>query len=743
MLKIRRFTTYKSQQTNKMVFNPPTQLNYTNADLYAYERRKIQQYNFYLRFRPEIMSHTYIEISYNSNLSDNNDIPWDRKIRFNVHSRKKFCSQASCQSHFPRGNTCGINDEPRVFKSGNTDIESCQYGCYNLYEKTKLPKNDKDKDKKHDTNKSNDNNDSNTGQDEYARAPFLLYSYRQCACTIHNNSLFALGIDDYTRTDHHPLPRVDTIGTGFEYVDSDNHFNHDNFSPDANLPYIDKNGDESFRFNMNRYYCDDFQLNFNGQKCYESVGEQIFGFLISSTLYKACQYGIRFAATGVTNTDVQKLNLPPIRENVLHETFDSWKNDVDDTAFFIDPNVSLKDLGFTEDMKHCIFTTEYGYPGKIVEPLASGKNVTGNLIDYEERNKNRLNQFKYDVKTGWRIIDEYEILGIYKYIRSNPTNQDNNENSYDQPVNRLTDFFRDIVQNLGQISAMILYGELFNYGLKYSSKLLNLSAKYLEGTITPTLLHIVERQMRLEILNPALHVMSRLVASLIRTSASFIKLLDVVTIIAGIVDLFDLGFDFFNMNKIMDNGTIQQYSQLDIASIREAYGYGTVEYSPVNFMLMCEYLKLHTKWRNTPNSVKTLRCIKDYKRYKYMIPLNNVIRFDQDNENAYEWVSEYIFSLKVNSNGLKINWDDEKKLPNDVTNQYLKIDENIYLKGMDEYSKYTETFRQRVKYGQYLIYAIVFIFLILIIVYSQLAPFYIFVSALTASYIVFSYALKS
>lgn len=62
--------------------------------------------------------------------------------------------------------------------------------------------------------------------------------------------------------------------------------------------------------------------------------------------------------------------------------------------------------------------------------------------------------------------------------------------------------------------------------------------------------------------------------------------------------------------------------------------------------------------------------------------------------------------------------------------QYLKIDGNIYLKGMYEYSKYTESFRKRVKYSQWALFVIVIIFLITLVVYIKIATPLIFVAAI-------------
>lgn len=722
----------------KMVFNSPTLLNYTSADLYSYERTKIQKYNEYLRYRPEIMSHLYIEIFYNTELNDNLDLPWDRKIRFIVRSRKKFCSQCTCQNAYPRGQTCKEEDAPRIFKSGDSEIEACHVSCFNLYEKQKFPNNIGEAA----TNTNDDDKNNKSTTDEIVRAPFLMYSYRQDICTIHNNSLFALGFDDYVRTDKHPLPRVDTIGTGFNFVDSGNQFDRKDFIPEDNIPYLDVEGNESFRFNMNRYYCDDFNLLFDGKKCYESLEEKIFGFLISSSLYKACQYGVRYAATGVTNTDIQKLNLPPIENKSKHTNLNSWKMDVDENAFFINPDVSLKDLGFTEDMKHCIFTTEYGYPGKIVEPLASGRpNITGNTIDYAARNKNKLPLFQYDIRTGRRLIDEYEFYGIYKYIRENPSKMEFNSNSINNANTHLVDFFKDLSGNLGQVGAMLVLGALIDQGTKYSKRLIQLSSEFLEKTFTPTLVHIVERRLMTEALNPILHLFSQSIIKLAKTSISLIKTADVITTVAGIVDLFDVALDFFNMQKVMDNGSVSQYSIMNLDDIRKAYGYGTVEYSAVTFMLTCDMLKVKNNWTSTPQSINKLKCITDYSKYKYMIPLKYVTNNDQDNENAYRWVSEYIFSLKVNSNGLKINWEEEGQLSPEIVDKYLKIDENVYLKGMDEYAKYTESFRKRVTFSKYAIIIIIILFLIVVYLTIQLSPLLTCISAIGAIYLVFMASL--
>ena len=580
-------------------------------------------------------------------------------------------------------------------------------------------------------------------QDQYNRAPFLLYSHSQCLCTIQENAIYGLGLDDCNRTDIHPLPRVDTIGTGFDIVDSGNYFNDPNFDPKQNEPFRDAQGNETFRFRVNKYYCDDFKLKFDGENCYEPIGEKIFGFLVSSTLYKACQYGVRYLETGVTNSQIQKLNLPPVEHDVRHKTIDSWLADIDYDNFFLDPDVTLTDLGITAENRHLIFTTQYGYPGRLVEPLLVYSGVEDVLpIDYEKLNEGRLPQFKYDPLTGRRVIDEYEILGIYKVIRENPTKLDFQPSSFNNPGDQLIQFFKGISDNIVEVGSMLVAGILVSKATDYSLKVIKLSSEYLQNVVTPTLLFLVQRQMLFELIEPIKTVLKQALVAL-KAFSSLIKTVDVVTTIAGIVDLFDLKFDFFNMTKVLSDGTLRQYAELDIDSIRKGYGYGTVEFSAIHFILRCEEIGLYKNWRVTPTNTRRLRGVADAAKYSYMLPIEQVLDPHEDTEKSFNWISEYIFSLQTNANYLTINWEDENILADDVVNQYLDIRQSVYLQGMDRYGEFTRSFRRR--YNLCIVAIVVFILLFILVLFFNisLSILGLFSVAIGTFYLTFTYVEPS
>lgn len=322
--------------TTTKSFVGPTPVDYTNADLYMFERQKLMYFNFFLKHMPHIYSYVDVQIMADHNIAPNNELPFNRRIYVNLLATPKFCQQIHCQTNYPRGQTCTKETEPLVFKSGNTDISACQAGCFNLYDNSFAT------------------NPDMKGDD--LRGPFTLWSDRMECCQYHNNQPFALAIDDFLRTDEHITPRVDTIGTGFDMSDELG---------------IDADNNETFRFHMNRYYCDDFKLKFDGVKCEPTWGETIFSAVVSKTLYKACQYGVRYAKTGVKANAVNKPDVPPIT-SPPPSSYNEWLMDVNPKAVFIDPDISLDTLGITEANSNMMWTTEFGWPGRLVEPIGDG-----------------------------------------------------------------------------------------------------------------------------------------------------------------------------------------------------------------------------------------------------------------------------------------------------------------------------------------------------------------------------------
>lgn len=306
-----------------------TKIDQLNAVRYSYERQKIKMFNHYLKILPHIFSHVNVEISFNTKLINNNYERANHHIYVRLMGSKEFCKQIHCNVGYPRGKTCTVEDKPFIFKSGNSDIGACHSACYNLFE-----------------NRTDENG-------LHYRAPFVNYSTRMCKCLIQNENVFRMATDDFMRTDVHPTPRIDTIGTGFDL--------------DPN-PYVDGHKNETFHFKLNEYYCDDFQYEFKNGKCQSSIVEDVFSLFGSSNLYKFGQYGKRYVQSGEWINDVQRPNLPPITSRPP-PSYRDWLSNINKTAIFIDPNLCLSDLGIVPGAMHLIFTTEFGWPGLLVEPL--------------------------------------------------------------------------------------------------------------------------------------------------------------------------------------------------------------------------------------------------------------------------------------------------------------------------------------------------------------------------------------
>lgn len=702
-----------------MVFNSPTEVDLANSDRYLFERSKLLFFNYYLRLKPFIFSHTIIEIRYNRFLKKPPQFPAEFNIYVVLRSGKKFCEQVHCQSKYARGGLCTENDIPTVFKSGNTDIDACHASCFNLFD------NAKDKD------------------GVSYLAPFTRYSEKQNCCTLLNNELFALGMDDYVRTDYHLTPRIDTINTGFDL--------------DTN-PFVDDEGNETFHFKMNKYYCDEFMRKFDGGKCYTPLYEEIFGFLVSSTLYKACQYGIRYAQTGVPATGLSQPKLPPIqKENPL--SYDQWLHNVDNEAFFINPHVTLLDLGMDKNnMEHLIFTTEYGWPGRLVEPLIVYKELgalhpDAKIVDFDELNKNRLIQFKYD-SYGQRLMDEYEFLNVYKLINENALSNNNyiedGEGYYS--MNIFENIFSMIFN--WQLPLQILVGKLqskivdrLTYGLIHTSELLN------SKIATRFMLTLSERIMFYVIVPTFLKPIFKFIAMALKLLSATIKQLDTIINIVGLIDLFDLAFDFFKLNAEQPSESIDQYSEMDILSRKKANGYGTMEYSPLLLMGSFENIEVEknngtnhdTTKENTfgdklppPSQFCSLLKQFDQNTAKWKLKLEDVSdRYDY--YAGFVWSSEYIYSMETNSNGLPINWnDDENVCKIEELDQYFDKSFKQCLQNFDTYSSFSRSFRKKVNILKFLIPASFIIVLLITFMNLLFALMFLFFVSIIIYTIVFS-----
>lgn len=87
-------------------------------------------------------------------------------------------------------------------------------------------------------------------------------------------------------------------------------------------------------------------------------------------------------------------------------------------------------LGITIGKRHLVFTTDYGWLGRLIEPLSIYKTLDSDppknkcitIIDYNELNKNHLEQFQYDPYTG-RAVSQSVDFRRRRHLNNSPPRQ--------------------------------------------------------------------------------------------------------------------------------------------------------------------------------------------------------------------------------------------------------------------------------------------------------------------------------
>lgn len=632
----------------------PTVIDNENAMFYSLERQKLEDFNSFLKTMPHIFSHVNVEIRSNQDLPAVNELQFNRNIKVRLIGTKTFCEQVHCNSYYPRGQSCTLESIPFIFKSGNSDIPTCHSSCFNLFNQTK------------------------DGDGNYYKAPFTMYNESQKCCMIHNDAYFRLGNDDYTRTDVHPTARIDTIGTGFD------------LSPEL---YKDGKGNETFHYKINKYYCDDFKYEFKNGECEPSLAEVILGAIGSENLYKGVQYGIRDLQTGVGLHDVNKPTLPSITTKPP-PSFIQWMSTVNKDVNFFNIDLQLSDLGITKEKSHLFFTTEYGWPGRLVEPIILYKPITDPDALHKDFSygKNYLPQFQLDAY-GRRVFDEYELIGTYAMLRKL------NKEMYDAFTddgkvysNAIYEFFKLLGEQLETWEFYATTGATF---LNEFSILLKKLVTFSEAQfkkVTNTMITIAERTIFHTFVSSAgIHAL-KYGKYIFKFLSSTIKALSVVGTIfdvLGLVDLFLIGSDLFSTGKLVGQQFVDLYSESDFDTYEKLFGYKSVEFSPVYFMT---FYKSVTKLSN--KSAENLILIKN--AYNTPFPYATtaqLVDFENQIFNTFKWNTEYLLFLNKNSNGETISWNDTvnlKEFDDMVDNQFLKVPNSF-----SNYKVYTQDFLTR------------------------------------------------
>lgn len=601
----------------------PTEYDNNLAYKFAFERQKLMLFNeFLLRF-PHIFSHVHLEIHANQELSKNNEAIQDECIYVRLKGSKIFCQQTRCNIFYPRGNVCTKTDEPKIFKSGNTDIIACQPACFNIFEGN--------------------------------HASFNFYSDNNECCQVTSNEIFALGADDYLRTDSHPTPHVDTIGTGFDLADE---------------PYIDSNNNETFHFKLNKYYCDSFHLEHNKGEgaCEESWGQYLTTFVTGDTIYKSFQYGSTYVRTGKFQYDVAQPDVPPVTGTPM--SHEDWDTNVNRNACFINPNIKLSDLGIFNNNRHLFYTTEYGWPGKLIEPtliyqspalIPTSEYVNGTSLKYQIIKKyfkpHKLQHLNIS-KDGRRYYDEFDILGYkkttihYKLIEADGSNV-------------VEKWFREFIH---ETAPAILSDKDFYIGIgidSLASRYKKFALAVFKRTNYATMTLYQAKLLAVNTLSAFMYRImgngSKFFASLLKLSINLSNPIGYVLIFFTLLDLILSPFDLFNDNNRTNQKFIDSYSIMNMIHTEREYGHRTVEYSPAVFMHQF-YLNrgdIDMEEIRPPQNSELLSNL-SYKDCNVFIGPDSV-KPATDPLVSIKWENKYLTSLKKNSDNLTINWGENKQ----------------------------------------------------------------------------------
>lgn len=592
----------------------PTVIDDERALLYAFERSKLGMFNKYLKMFPQLFSHIGVEIRFNRNIPHPE---FNKNIAVRLIGTQMFCSQAKCISTFPRGQSCSPDSEPRVFMSGNSTIEACQAACFSFFNGKK-------------------DEDGN-----FYKLPLVRFNQDAECCTMHNMLFFTQATDDYTRTDIHPTPRVDTIGTGF---DLDNEIYKDGV-------------DQTFKFKMNKFYCDDFRHELKGTECEPSLGEKLASLFASETLYKATQYGVRKIQTGKWINDVQNVELPP--PSFKATPIEDWYSNVNPNAHFFNLDLTLSDLGITPDTSHLIFTTEFGWPGKLIEPTILYKEVI------EERNNKRPAHLRFDSQC-WRIFDEFEILGYVEILKKlNKSLKEEEENNKDEMDVTDPAFLDKVLRGiLGSLSSSEFYTEqlpamLVNEFASVLKRVVKYSAVKFDGVVLNSI-RIAERTLVAEFAKTIGYGLMRggkMLARLLTSTLKNITLVGMILDFVSLIDLFFLMGDVWGQQKYGGSQMVEEYSVMDLKVNEYQYGFKTFEFSPAVFIALYTNIMGDTvETLDEPIKEGVGVVLLSKEMYKYAIP-SSAVGSGYTNIDMFKWQTDFFLHLENNSVGEPIIWE--------------------------------------------------------------------------------------
>ncbi|MBT0716628.1 P74 protein 1 [Dolichomitus sp. PSUC_FEM 10030005] len=599
----------------------PTLADQQDAINTSFERRKLADYNWYLKHKPNIMSRVTVEIHPDRVLQSRNHDYRDHAIHVRIKGTPAFCRAVACNKYYPRGRVCNKHSNLQIFKSGNTTVTACEHACSNLYKPTPLynpaeaaiaAAEEAAKPPKKETNEVDGNR--------------VFWSDECDACITGFPEVYAMAIDDYRRTSDHTTPHTDTIGTGYD-IDENQLFRHGE--------------DYATYYKMNQYYCDDFALTLKGGQCQATLGERILGFFLGDTITHLMKYFVTNTLAGKNIYTVKSPKVPKIsQEEINRLTTQNDQGKYDDSVYCIKPTVTLSELGFRDGLYHMYWSTAAGFPGNLIEPLIFFKELTpltsppdppfvtlpqptvsrsiwsdlgtlgtsalgtfniagggftpintdgilSEVLQYKKPIERphglpgapkhlRLDRF------GMRIQTEYDLLGLRPRVASTRDASD----ALIDPAELESTFL--------QIGKIILEGTHSVVDTIIVNKLIKSFFKHALPAIARAIeragMQMVKFVMKNVIKNVLVKIITKTVVNvvakaLLRLSAlGSLPFIGIVLAVLGVLDLILSIVDPLRMADLQDQSALDLNAKLEIEQNKILYGMGTWEYSPAMWM---------------------------------------------------------------------------------------------------------------------------------------------------------------
>ncbi|MBT0716659.1 P74 protein 2 [Dolichomitus sp. PSUC_FEM 10030005] len=608
-------------------FRPsPTSADQQDAINTSFERRKLADFNWYLKQKPNIMSRVTVEIHPDRVLQSRNHGYRDHAIHVRIKGTPAFCRAVACNKYYPRGRVCNKHSNLQIFKSGNTTVTACEHACGNLYKPNPLyspaeaaiaAAEEAAKPKK----KESDEVEGNR----------VFWSDGCYACITGFPEIYAMAIDDYRRTSEHTTPHTDTIGTGH----------------DIDEKYLFRHGEDyATYYEMNQYYCDDFAMTLKGGQCQATVAERVLGFFLGDTIVHLMKYFVTNTLAGKNLYTVKSPKLPKISQDEINRiTADNDQGKFDDSVYCIKPTITLSELGFRDGLYHMYWTTAGGFPGKLVEPLiffkeltplvsppeppmptlrkpvsrgvwddigelgASTFNIFGSLGgggSFSPNSGGILNEvlgFKKPIERpkgeagaprhlrldrfGMRIQTEYDILGLRPRVASTRDASD----ALVDPAELESTFLqvgKIVIEGTRSIVETIIVNKLIKAFFKHTLPMIARAIEKAGMRMAAFVMKNVIKSVLVKIITKT--VVGAVEKALIRLSVlSQLPFIGIVLAVLGVLDLILSIVDPLRVADLQDQSAIDLNAKLEIEQNKILYGMGTWEYSPAAWMESFKY----------------------------------------------------------------------------------------------------------------------------------------------------------